>query len=190
MKRTVSLLMAALLVLTLTACAATKQETLSIQPSDFSKETLEVLKLWKDEVQFFDVSLDETVKSFSMSLWVYRDGQWHEDGQILGGREFLEDRIAIQLTDSSCSFYRTTEGGYTENTYPKFETAFDQSTGTIWTKISEKTPLVLNQETLLWVKVGTKDGQLNTIDMAEDFRNYDCNAGVAITLTVSDALPS
>ena len=47
-----------------------------IKPSELSDETMEVLDLFDDEIQFFDISFDETVKSYAISVWVYRDGEW------------------------------------------------------------------------------------------------------------------
>ena len=32
--------------------------------------------LFDDEIQFFDISFDETAKSYAVSIWVYRDGEW------------------------------------------------------------------------------------------------------------------
>ena len=39
-----------------------------IKPSELSDETMEVLDLFDDEIQFFDISFDETVKSYAISV--------------------------------------------------------------------------------------------------------------------------
>ncbi len=57
-----------------------------IKPSELSDETMEVLDLFDDEIQFFDISFDETVKSYAISVWGYRDGEWAEDGMTVGNR--------------------------------------------------------------------------------------------------------
>ena len=60
-----------ILVLTLSACAKTEQKEMYIKPSEFTEETREVLELFDDEVQFFDIVLDETVKSETSSMENY-----------------------------------------------------------------------------------------------------------------------
>ena len=59
---------------------------------------MEVLDLFDDEIQFFDISFDETVKSYAISVWVYRDGEWAEDGMTVGNIDHLTRRIAVRLT--------------------------------------------------------------------------------------------
>ena len=58
MRRCVSILVAIILVLSLSACAKTEQKGMYIKPSEFTEETREVLDLFDDEVQFFDIVLD------------------------------------------------------------------------------------------------------------------------------------
>lgn len=81
MKKAISILLAVAMLLSLCACSRNKRSVMTIKPSEFSKETQEVLDLFDDEIRFFDISLDETVKSYTISVWVYRDGTWNEDGK-------------------------------------------------------------------------------------------------------------
>lgn len=69
---------------------------MSIKPSEFSEETLKVLDFFDDELQFFDIKLDETVKSYTMSIWVYRDGEWYEDGMTTGQVDYLSNQVAVE----------------------------------------------------------------------------------------------
>ena len=69
MKKTISILLAVAMLLSLCACSRNKRSVMNIRPSEFSKETQEVLDLLDDEIQFFDISLDETVKSYTISVW-------------------------------------------------------------------------------------------------------------------------
>ena len=57
MKKAISVLLGLLLALSVTACSETNDEEMSIQPSEFSEETLEVLELFDDEIQFFENDL-------------------------------------------------------------------------------------------------------------------------------------
>ena len=60
-RRCVSVLGLIILVFSLSACAKTEEERMYIMPSEFTEETREALELFDDEVQFFDIVLDETV---------------------------------------------------------------------------------------------------------------------------------
>lgn len=66
------------------------------------------------------------------------------------------------------------------------DTPFDESTGVGGTRIDREVPIVLNKEIPLWVKIGTTANSMRVTDVTDDFRNAECNAGIAVTLTVSD----
>ena len=188
MKRLVSLATALMLVVSLAACGSQKQANMTIRPSVFSKETDEVLSLFDDEVQFFDIKLDDTVKSYSMILWAYQNGEWEEAGRTEGKSEFLGSRIAIRLTENSYDLYTADETGNTKFSYPTVETGFENSIAKGGEKIDREIPLELNKETPIWVKIGTDTGSMRVGDITDDFRQADCNAGIAVTLTVSDQI--
>ena len=157
-----------------------------IKPSDFSDETLEVLDLFDDEIQFFDISFDETAKSYAISIWVYRDGEWVEDGTTAGNIDHVTGRIAVRLTETGCDLYTIDENGHVKYSFPTVDTPFDESTGVGGTRIDREVPIVLNKEIPLWVKIGTTANSMRVTDVTDDFRNAECNAGIAVTLTVSD----
>ena len=66
--RYVSFLLIVTLILLFAACAKEEQKGMYIKPSEFTEETREVLDLFDDEVQFFDIVLDETVKSETITV--------------------------------------------------------------------------------------------------------------------------
>ena len=66
LRKYASVLTVIISVLVLSACEKTEQKVMYIKPSEFTEETREVLGLFDDEVQFFDIVLDETVKSETM----------------------------------------------------------------------------------------------------------------------------
>ena len=188
MRSCVSILVAIILVLSLSACAKTEQKGMYIKPSEFTEETREVLDLFDDEVQFFDIVLDETVKSETITVWVYRDGVWEENGKTSGLVDTLERRIAIRLTENSYELYSMDESGHVKYTYPELNVSFDNSVAIIGSRVEGETQLVLNEETTIWMKIGSESSSMENYNVTEDFRTIDCNAGVVITLTVSDEL--
>ena len=58
----------------------------------------------------------------------------------------------------------------------------------IGSRVEGETQLVLNEETPIWMKIGSETSSMENYNVTEDFRTMDCNAGVVITLTVSDEL--
>ena len=183
-----SILAAVLFAFSLAACAEEEQKKMYIKPSEFTEETCEVLELFNDEVQFFDLVLDETVKSETITVWVYRDGEWQESGKTYGPVEKLERRIAIRLTEDSYELYSIDESGHVKYTSPNLNTTFDESVASISSRIEGETQLILNEETPLWIKIGSESSSMESYNVTEDFRTMDCNAGIVVTLTVSDEL--
>ena len=68
------------------------------------------------------------------------------------------------------------------------ETQFDESMGIGGTKIDRETPIELNKEIPIWFKIGTITNSMKVMDITDDFRNAECDAGIAITLTASDKI--
>lgn len=188
LRRYASILAIIISVLVSSACAKTEQKEMYIKPSEFTEETREVLELFDDEVQFFDIVLDETVKSETITVWVYRDGIWEENGKTSGPVDELERRIAIRLTENSYELYSMDESGHVKYTYPELNVFFDNSVAIIGSRVEGETQLVLNEETPIWMKIGSETSSMENYNVTEDFRTMDCNAGVVITLTVSDEI--
>ena len=188
MKKLISILSTFLMLLSMSACGSQKQTNMSIRPSAFSKETEDVLSLFNDEIRFFDIKLDDTVKSYCMVLWVYQNDEWKESGRTEGEIEFLGRQIAIRLTENSCELYTVDETGNTKVSYPNVSAGFENSVAKGGEIVDREIPLELNKETPIWVKIGTDTGSMRVGDITDDFRQADCNAGIAVTLTVSDQI--
>ena len=186
MKKTISVLLAVTMIFSLCACSQNKQSGISIKPTEFSEETLEVLDLFDDEIQFFDIAVDETVKSYAISIWVCRNGEWVENGMTVGNLDHLTGRIAVRVTETSCDIYTIDEDGHVKYSFPTADIPFDKSTGIGGTRIGKQTPIELNKEIPIWVKIGTMANSMRVMDITDDFRNAECNAGIAVTLTASD----
>ncbi len=188
LRRYASVLAIIISALVLSACAKTEQKGMYIKPSEFTEETREVLKLFDDEVQFFDIVLDEKVKSETITVWVYHGGEWQENGKTSGPVDTLERRIAIRLTENSYELYSMDESGHVKYESPELNTSFDESMAIIGSRVEGETQLILNEETTIWMKIGSETSSMENFNVTEDFRTMDCNAGVVITLTVSDEI--
>lgn len=185
MKKFVCLFIAIILIFSLCACSSSAGQGMSVKPSEFSKETREVLELFKDELQFFDINLDESAKYFKISVWVKRDGEWAERVCTSDEISWLPARIAVRLTEDSLELYLIDDDGYIKSSHP-LETDFDKSAAFFGSKIDSETPLELNKELALWAKYGTEKTSVEASATLRDFRDVDCNAGAVVTLTVSD----
>ncbi|WMI82134.1 hypothetical protein [Anaerotignum sp. MB30-C6] len=132
--------------LLLSACSnpVASKNTMIIKPSQFSAETQEVLSIFDDEVFFFDYSIDETIKSFSINLWAYQNGEWVENGATYGEEEFLRNRIAICTSNNNFDLFTIDETGYTKFTAPVSETYFSDCKSIAYMPLTKSTPIELN----------------------------------------------
>ena len=70
-----------LLVMGLAACGQREaKQSMVIRPSEFSEETRKVLTIVEDELVFFDYEVDETIRSKTIDIWQYQEGQWVSAG--------------------------------------------------------------------------------------------------------------
>lgn len=188
-KKFVVLAMGVMLMFSLSACTKDDNNTpiqMTIKPSSFSKEITDVLKLFDDELQFFDITLNETAKSETITVWIYKNGEWVEGGKTIGAVDQFNKRIAIRLTDNNYDLYSIEDTGHVKYSSPSLDTTFNESMGISRIRIDGETPIELNKEIPILVKIGTDKDYMKTYDISEDFREYECNAGIAITLTISD----
>ena len=79
MKKTISVLLAVAMIFWLCACSQNKQSGISIKPTDiFRSKHWKFLTCSMMKFNSLMISLDENVKSFEISVWVYRDGEWFD----------------------------------------------------------------------------------------------------------------
>lgn len=190
MKKLLSLILMITCIITLFGCnnqnTQINQHAMTIKPSEFSQETLDVLKLFDDEIQFFDIQLDDTAKSFSISIWQYQDEQWSEIGTTSGQAEFLGNRIAIRLDETTYEIYHMDENGHSSIKSPALDLKFEDTMAKIQWKIDQEEILKINEEKIIYAKVGTNKNEFSTSIISTDFREIECDAGIAITLTIFD----
>lgn len=190
MKKILSLILMITCLIMLFGCSnqntQIKQPVMIIKPSEFSEETLDVLKLFDDEIQFFDVQLNDAAKSFSISIWQYQNEQWSEIGTSSGQAEFLGNRIAIRLDETSYEIYHMDENGHSSIKSPSLDLMFEDTMARIQWKVDQEEILEINEEKIIYAKVGTNKNEFSTSIISNDFREIECDAGIAITLTIFD----
>ena len=193
MKKIICVLSAVLILFSMCACAPKQQDSMQqagmiIRPSEFSEETKEVLDLIDadDEIRFFDIKLDDSVKSCYMTLWVYQNGEWKQAGQTKAAAELSQARLAVRLTENSCDLYLGDGNGNSKYSTPVLEGNFENSVSKLDQIVDREIPLELNKETPVWVKIGTNTNSIEIGGNMDDFRQIDCDAGIAVTFTVSD----
>ena len=52
-------------------------------------------------------------------------------------------------------------------------------------RLSNPTPITSGKEIPLWLRLGTDQNGLSVV-LSENFREVDCNAGLAVTVTFSE----
>lgn len=193
MKKIISLVFVGLLSLSLSACTknnSSNNETplensknkLIIKPSELSKETMDILKAVNGyDILFCDLELDDTVQSFEIKTWVYRNHEWQESGAIGDSTsEYKLKRIGIHIFDDNCDLIVWDDSGFIRSSYEVEELAFNEDVISLINHIQDAEEITLNEEITLWYKVGSNTGQ---IEATSDFRNVECSDGFAVTIT-------
>ena len=160
-------------------------EEMVIKPTKFSEETNKVLELIDNEIQFYDISINESAKSFEISIWNYVDEKWEQGSISYGEIEYLEEQIAIRITDSTYELFHISDTGHTKMK-SDIQVTFDNSTSIIKSKLSNEEKIELNKEIVIFYKIGTNKTSFSTSEFDEDFREFDCNAGIVVTITIFD----
>lgn len=162
------------------------EEGLSIQPSLLSEETINILKVINEEnIVFYDLNLNDTIKSFVMNTWVYKNDEWQEMGLVQDNVDSSFNRIGINVLGTSVDLILMKENGYSKSSFQVEKLAFENSHLSQINHISNSEKLEVNQEITLWYKVGTDK---DYIGVSNDFREANCTEGFAITLTLSDQI--
>lgn len=185
-KRIAALLLAALLLCLLPACGGGEVEQASfIEPAELSEETREILKAIGDETVFFDYAVDDDIiRSVRIDVLLYQDGKWVSGGASAGSvNEMTGNRVGIRIQDGECSLLEIGENGYSRSTMELEERFPDgMMLGSSW--LSEKTKIEPEIPVTLYVKLGTRGNTLR-MGLLSDFREADCDAGMAIQITFS-----
>ena len=161
-------------------------ENMYIQPTEFSQETQKILQIFENEMYFFDVKVDDTVKSYQVQIWTVKDGMWINGTEAYGYIENIGDLYAIKLTDTNLELYSIDEDGFSKSSYEGLETNFDNCTTVTWWQLDDKREIVVDEEIVLWTMVGTDKTFFEFSDLENNFKEIDCTNGIAITITFRD----
>ena len=173
--------------LLLTGCGAKEfvgTETvkpMTIRPTVFSEETQRVLDILDDEVMFITYATDETVQSMALDIWFYEDGEWNNAGAVKGGQESVTQDIVLRIKDTEIDVIQVHEYGQSKYTYP-VTMEFTAAQMTVEDRLQITEDIVVGEEIVLYSKVSTDD---TSIRSETDFRDMDCTAGMAVTVTFS-----
>ena len=184
MKKLLILIISVVICLSVTACSqeATIKETMVVKPSEFSEETTQVIGILGDEILFFDFIVDDTVKSYSIGAFIYKDGSWQDYGSTSGIIDNVNNRIAIKSDNEGYDIHTLDDSGVMGYNSDTTYDAFDSTTQQGSYKITSTTDIIIDEEIILWCKIGNNG---NGLAINNDFRNADCTAGIAFTVTFS-----
>lgn len=156
----------------------------NIITSQFSDETQEIIEMFGDDTVYFDFTTDDTIRYAEATVYLCKDGVWTEyikplksdelqPGTVHFGIRCLDDSFTIALSEKDGSCVVSCEIPLED--YPNFD---ECNMSTSW-RLHEQN-IIPNDEIPLWIIIAGKD-ELSPV--SEDFRNTDCDAGIAFTLT-------
>lgn len=184
-------------VIILSACATSQEtknenqtnqttqeiKTTTLKPSDLSDETKTILQMFDDNVAFYDLTLDDTVQSYSMSLWVYKDNQWKEQFQSKDNLDKRNCQIGFSVIGDEC-YFMIIDGDKKIKVSSQLEKLeFDKNLGSYSQQIDSTVDVKIDQEVLLWIKCAHNS---LSVRIPDNFREAECEEGFALTITLSD----
>ena len=116
-KRVIPLLLSAAFLLS--GCSAGGEEAMTIEPSTFSEETEQVLEIIDDELVFFDYEVSDLIRSVSVDLWNYENGEWVSVGKCYGNLDTREGQLAVRLMDASWDVFFIEDGSHSKSSYKR-----------------------------------------------------------------------
>lgn len=184
MRKVRLIILSFIMVLSLAACGRSNNHSMTIKEKEFSDETKKVLSIFKDELVFFDYKVDQSIKSMSIDIWTCENGEWINEGETFGNIETSDQQIAIRINDLSYDIFFISKNGHTKSSYPSV-IDFSNSKMVSNSRLHSPTKIEKNKEIPLWVRLGADKNSMST-DIMDDFRQADCNTGVAVTITFFD----
>lgn len=168
----------------LSACQDEDVPVPTIRPAVFSEDAQALLDLLRDhdeDLVFFDYTINETIQSVSTDVWKHEAGDRVSFGHTSGNVEPGEYRMGFRLTESSYDIFDIRESG--SSIYSYNGTAAFGTGATRIHRLSDAADIVCGEEITLWTKLGVEGNEIRT---TADFRQADCTAGLAVTITFSD----
>lgn len=164
---------------------------MTIEPAKLSQETQDILDMIYDDTLFLNYKVDKTAKSYSINLWQFdqENDEWKDSGSFHGAIDQLENKIAIRLTDNKLDFFKMSENGNSNSSLNLAKSYFSSAGIRYENKLSKPTWIKLNEEIVLFKKLGTDKGDLSTDDIIHSMRGItdsECSVGIAVTIMISD----
>ena len=169
------------MILLLVACNNNSTGNMIIRESEFSEETKEVLSLINDEMVFFDYKVDKSIKSMSTDIWTCDNEEWTNGGAVLGNVESSNRRLAIRINDLSYDIFSINKDGHTKSSHPII-VDFNDSNVVSNSRLDNPREIEANKEIPLWTRLGSNRNS-NFFASLSDFRESECDTGLAITVT-------
>lgn len=161
--------------------------TNSIKPVEFSSnEAKELFQLYENEMAIFDITTDDTVKSFTVSIWLNTDGEWQLVRNSYGEIENLGNKFAIRYIDTTLKLYSIFDSGFNTLTYSHINTNFKDVSERLLSKLNYEKTIELNEEIPLFTYIGGEKLYFDTSKVDNDFKNIECETGLVVTITFSD----
>lgn len=190
MKRIRAWVLLLLLALTLMGCTRDEGAVNTIWPHEFAEETQDVLRLFGDDLVFFDYAVDNTINYAAIRAWFYRDGEWKANVISHGEADDRRECMAVYVREDGYDLFRDIDAdGFVRSGYSGVDTDFSKADGGIMTtRLSNATPIQEGEEITLFARLGYEresDQASVVMESPMDFRRADCVAGMAITITFS-----
>lgn len=189
MKKLLAAILAILLTLvTVTlviACTAAqrKPEGMTLRSAAFSKETQLVLNALGDDTLFFDYTVDDTIRSMTVEIWRKEAGEWASFGKTSGAIDAANGRFGVRLGPNNHDILHLSSSGYTRYSTADAADLFADTDSTLSSRTDEA-QIVDGAAITLFAKYGYHDA-LAIASGSTDFRESDCDVGLAVTVTFS-----
>lgn len=160
------------------------QQKMIIQQSQLSDESNILLNLFDEDIHLYDLSIDETAKSYKISLWGCIDNDWNELTYTSDNIEKGRYRLGIRVCDNKYNLIIVKNNEIRDKVSSEFqEIQFGESLGTYSYQLENPMEIELNQEITLVLKVSFDSTQF---EVPDNFREAKCKSGFAVVFTLSD----
>ncbi len=170
----------------LAACGGQKQ-TMWVGQSQLGEETSQAIALFAPETHLFSYAVDDSIASIVMTAWHYEDGTWNEVAQSespVNGSEEQEGTLAVQCVGDTCKLFwiqREWDGWSSCEAELDFQLKQEMNQCDMLEEylVGTEEEIVADQEIPLWTWIGGERASAQS----PDFRQSDCDAGIAVTVT-------
>ncbi|MEF2795520.1 MAG: hypothetical protein U0N62_08595 [Hydrogeniiclostridium sp.] len=155
---------------------------MTVKPSEFTEETQNVLQIIDNEIVFFDYQVSDLIRSVSVNIWSCVDGEWVSVGKSYGNLASQEGRLAVRLLDGSWDIFFIDEDGTSKTSY-KGAPDVEECAATAGYRLSQPVEIEPGKAITLWSVLGFDTNAV--VQVTADFRDSECTAGTAATVTFS-----